>query len=178
MHKNLEEVVNSLKNIKCDVYNNIGRQNIIELENFKIILDYGHNPEAFEELFYLANNIKRNKIISIVSSPGDRLDEYIKELGKIAGKNSDTIIIKETFDRRGREELEITNLIKSGINEVENKSVEVLSIIDEEEAIKKAISMAKEGDIIVDFTQHLDVVIPVINKYRSEERRVGKECKA
>ena len=93
------------------------------------ILDYGHNPEAFEELFYLANNIKRNKIISIVSSPGDRLDEYIKELGKIAGKNSDTIIIKETFDRRGREELEITNLIKSGINEVENKSVEVLSII-------------------------------------------------
>ncbi len=78
--------MNSLKNIECDVYNNIGRQNIIELGNFKIILDYGHNPEAFEELFYLANNIKRNKIISIVSSPGDRLDEYIKELGRIAGK--------------------------------------------------------------------------------------------
>ena len=148
------------------------RQNIIELENFKIILDYGHNPEAFEELFYLANNIKRNKIISIVSSPGDRLNEYIKELGRIAGKNSDIIIIKETFDRRGREELEITNLIKSGINEIKNKSVEVLSIIDEEEAIKKAISMAKEGDIIVDFTQHLDVVIPVINKYLSNH---GKE---
>ena len=172
VHKNLKEVVESLKNIECDVYNNIGRQNIIELENFKIILDYGHNPEAFEELFYLANNIKRNKIISIVSSPGDRLDEYIKELGKIAGKNSDTIIIKETFDRRGREELEITNLIKSGIKEVENKSVEVLSIIDEEEAIKKAISMAEEGDIIVDFTQHLDVVIPVINEYLSNH---GKE---
>ncbi|EOU1683724.1 ligase [Clostridium perfringens] len=172
VHKNLKEVVESLKNIECDVYNNIGRQNIIELENFKIILDYGHNPEAFEELFYLANNIKRNKIISIVSSPGDRLDEYIKELGKIAGKNSDTIIIKETFDRRGREKLEITNLIKSGIKEVENKSVEVLSIIDEEEAIKKAISMAEEGDIIVDFTQHLDVVIPVINEYLSNH---GKE---
>ena len=172
VHKNLKEVVECLKNIECDVYNNIGRQNIIEFENFKIILDYGHNPEAFEKLFYLANKIKRNKIISIVSSPGDRLDEYIKELGRIAGKNSDTIIIKETFDRRGREELEITNLIKSGINEVENKSVEVLSIIDEEEAIKKAISMAEEGDIIVDFTQHLDVVIPVINKYLSNH---GKE---
>lgn len=31
---------------------------------------------------------------------------------------------------------------------------------------------AKEGDIIVDFTQHLDVVIPVINKYLSHH---GKE---
>ncbi len=50
--------------------------------------------------------------------------------------------------------------------------MEVLSIIDEEEAIKKAISMAKEGDIIIDFTQHLDVVIPVINKYLSHH---GKE---
>ena len=32
--------------------------------------------------------------------------------------------------------------------------------------------MAEEGDIIVDFTQHLDVVIPVINEYLSN---YGKE---
>lgn len=168
IHNNLKEVVSSLKDIKCDVYNNLGRQNIIELNNFKIILDYGHNPEAFEELFYLANRIKQNKIISVVSSPGDRLDEYIKDLGKIVGKNSEVVIIKEAFDRRGRERLEITNLIKSGIKEVENKPTEVMSIVDEEEAIEKAISIAKDGDVIVDFTQHLEIVIPTINKHLSK----------
>lgn len=168
IHNNLKEVVSSLKDIKCDVYNNLGRQNIIELNNFKIILDYGHNPEAFEELFYLANRIKQNKIISVVSSPGDRLDEYIKDLGKIVGENSEVVIIKEAFDRRGRERLEITNLIKSGIKEVENKPTEVMSIVDEEEAIEKAISIAKDGDVIVDFTQHLEIVIPTINKHLSK----------
>lgn len=165
IHENLSEVINALKDVECDINNNLGRQNILDIGDFKIILDYGHNPEAFEELFYLARNLQKNNIISIVSSPGDRLDEYIKELGRIAGKNSDTIIIKETFDRRGRETLEITNLLKSGIEETSNESVEVFSIINEEKAVEKALSIAKSGDIIVDFTQHLDVVIPAINKH-------------
>ncbi|MDZ5254901.1 Mur ligase family protein [Clostridium sp. LIBA-8841] len=165
IHENLSEVVHALKDVECDINNNLGRQNILDIGDFKIILDYGHNPEAFEEVFCLAKNLKKNNIISIVSSPGDRLDEYIKELGRIAGKNSDTIIIKETFDRRGRKDLELTNLIKSGIEETSNKSVEVLSIVDEEKAVEKALSIAKNGDVIVDFTQHLDVVIPVINKH-------------
>lgn len=172
IHENLSEVINALKDVECDINNNLGRQNILDIGDFKIILDYGHNPEAFEELFYLARNLQKNNIISIVSSPGDRLDEYIKELGRIAGKNSDTIIIKETFDRRGRETLEITNLLKSGIEETSNESVEVLSIIDEEKAVEKALSIAKSGDIIVDFTQHLDVVIPVINKHLA---KLGEE---
>lgn len=165
IHENLSEVVHALKDVECDINNNLGRQNILDIGDFKIILDYGHNPEAFEEVFCLAKNLKKNNIISIVSSPGDRLDEYIKELGRIAGKNSDTIIIKETFDRRGRKDLELTNLIKSGIEETSNKSVEVLSIVDEKKAVEKALSIAKNGDVIVDFTQHLDVVIPVINRH-------------
>lgn len=165
IHENLSEVVHALKDVECDINNNLGRQNILDIGDFKIILDYGHNPEAFEEVFCLAKNLKKNNIISIVSSPGDRLDEYIKELGRIAGKNSDTIIIKETFDRRGRKDLELTNLIKSGIEETSNKSVEVLSIVDEEKAVEKALSIAKNGDVIVDFTQHLDAVIPVINRH-------------
>lgn len=165
IHKNLSEVVDALKDVECDINNNLGRQNILNIKDFKIILDYGHNPEAFKELFCLAKNLQGNKVISIISSPGDRLDEYIKELGKIAGENSDTIIIKETFDRRGRDLLEITNLLKSGINEASKKNIEVLSIVDEKEAVEKALSIAQKGDVIVDFTQHLDVVIPVINKY-------------
>ncbi|EGT3615932.1 ligase [Clostridium perfringens] len=165
IHKNLSEVVDALKDVECDINNNLGRQNILNIKDFKIILDYGHNPEAFKELFCLAKNLQGNKVISIISSPGDRLDEYIKELGKIAGENSDTIIIKETFDRRGRDLLEITNLLKGGINEASKKNIEVLSIVDEKEAVEKALSIAQKGDVIVDFTQHLDVVIPVINKY-------------
>lgn len=165
VHPKLEEVINSLKDIECDINSNLGRQNVLDINEFKVILDYGHNPEAFEEVFLLANSLKENKIISIISSPGDRLDDYIKKLGEIAGKSSDIIFIKETFDRRGRNPLEITNLLTEGIKESANKDVDIFPILDEKEAVEKALAIAEKGDIIVDFTQHLEVVIPVINEY-------------
>ena len=165
VHPDLEEVINSLKDIECDINTNLGRQNVLDINGFKIILDYGHNPEAFEEVFLLANSLKENKIISIISSPGDRLDDYIRKLGEIAGSNSDSILIKETFDRRGRNPLEITKLLVEGIKESSNKEVDIFPIVDEKEAVEKALSIAEKGDIIVDFTQHLEVVIPVINNY-------------
>lgn len=168
VHNNLEEVIDSLKDIECDINTNLGRQNILNINDFKVILDYGHNPEAFEEVFSLANSLKQNRIISIISSPGDRLDEYIKKLGEIAGKSSDIVFIKETFDRRGRKPLDITNLLTEGIKASLNKDVKVFPIIDEKEAIDKALIIAKEGDIILDFTQHLEVVIPAINEYLSK----------
>lgn len=171
IHNNLKEVVNALKVIECDVNTNLGRQNILNIGKFDMLLDYGHNPEAFSEVYFLAQSLKKRKIISIISSPGDRLDDYIKELGRITGQNSDLVIIKETFDRRGRSPLEITNLLCAGIKEVNDK-VECLSIIDEKEAVKKALLSAKEGDLIVNFSQHLDVIIPVINDYL---KSLGKE---
>lgn len=72
-HNNIYEIINAIKNLKCDQELNCGRQNIITHGSNKFIIDYGHNDEAFKEVFDLAKNMANGaKIISIISAPGDR----------------------------------------------------------------------------------------------------------
>ena len=68
-------------------------------------MDYGHNSEAYKEMFAIAKALKPTKITSIISAAGDRQDFFIEELGEIAAKYSDYIIIREQAERRGRTSL-------------------------------------------------------------------------
>lgn len=164
IHPNLDEICRVIRNIYCDLQSNPGRQNIFDIDEYKIILDYGHNEEAFREVFTLGKKLKENRMVGIISAPGDRKNKFIENLGNIASEFCDEIIIKETFDRRGRSPLEISKLLEKGAKEGKNKPI-VKLIMDECEAVISSMKKAKKGDIIVVFTQHIDVLIPAMNKY-------------
>lgn len=164
IHPNIDEICHIVRNIHCDLRNNPGRQNIFDIYGYKIILDYGHNEEAFREVFTLGEKLKENRMTGIISAPGDRKNKFIENLGKIASEFCDEIIIKETFDRRGRSPLEISKLLEKGAKEGKNKPL-VKLIMDECEAVINAMKRAQKGDVIVVFTQHIDVLIPAMNKY-------------
>lgn len=165
VYPNLEKIAETLENINCDLYFNPGRQNIIDIANFKVILDYGHNSEAFEEVLSIAKSLKPSRITSIVAAPGDRMDKYIEELGSITAKYSDYIIIREQADLRGREPGESAGLIEKGVLSEGFDKDKVKIIFKEEEAIVYAMQKAKDKEVIVLFTQCLDVIIPAINDY-------------
>ena len=165
IEKSKYKIIEAVCDIECDLYSNPGRQNIIDFKKYKLILDYGHNAEAFNEIFAIAKSMEHSKITSIIAAPGDRMDKYIKELGYIAGKHSNSIIIREQQNLRGRKQGEVADLIKIGVLDSNyNKDIEI--IYREEEAIIKAMENAKQGEIIILFTQCLNVIIPIINKYR------------
>lgn len=165
IEENKDKIIEAICGIECDLYNNPGRQNIIDFGNYKLILDYGHNAEAFNEIFGIAESMKHSGITSIIAAPGDRMDKYIVELGYIAGEHSNSIIIREQQDLRGRKQGEVADLIKRGVMQSNfNKNIEV--IYREEEAIIKAMENAKQGEVIILFTQCLNVIIPIINNYR------------
>lgn len=173
----VENIVGIIKSIKCDLYFNPGRQNIIDLGSYKIILDYGHNSEAFYEVFNIAKALQPAKITSIITAPGDRLDKYIIELGKIAAEFSDNIIVREQEDLRGRNIGETADLlIRGAVNSgFDNKNIKL--IYKEQEAVVEAMKKAQKGEVIILFTQCLDVVIPAINCYLKSIHRepVGKD---
>lgn len=169
----IKKLSDLLKELKCDLYFNPGRQNILELHGFKVILDYGHNSEAFNEVFSIAKSLNPSKLTGIVAAPGDRMDKYIKELGTISAKFCNHIIIREQDDLRGREPGETAAFIREGIIEEGFDENEIEVIYKEEEALMHAMERASEGEIIVLFTQCLDVIIPTINGYLKKEGYSG-----
>ncbi len=166
-----EKIMPFLTSLKCDLYFNPGRQNILDFEKFKVILDYGHNAEAFHEVLGIGRSLNPSKLTGIIAAAGDRMNKHIIELGTIASKYCDNIIIREQADLRGRKAKECAGLIKAGVLEggFEEKNLQI--ILKEEEAIIFAMENAVEGEVIVLFTQCLDIIIPAINSFL---KRQGK----
>lgn len=168
IHKNVNEIISVIKDLECNIYTNLGRQNLIDFNKFKMLIDYGHNSESFNEVFNIAKSLCKNKIIGVITAPGDRGDRYIEELGEIAARFSDNIIIKEQPDLRGREVGETATILKEGALKIGYEKENIKIILDEESAVLEALKSAEEGDIIVSFSQFLYLTIPIINKFRIE----------
>lgn len=173
IHKNLYEIINAIKKVKCDQLLNFGRQNIINYNGAKFIIDYGHNDEAFKEVFDLAKNISDNgRIICIVTAPGDRTNTQIINLGKIAARNSDFIIVREMEDKRGRRNSEVANMILYGINKTRFKLENIKLIMNGTEGFNYAMSIVKNNDIVIYFVQDKEETLMAINRLKKENTEI------
>ena len=126
-----------------------GRMNIIdEGQPFTVIVDYAHAPDALEKVF---DSVKSHKgrIISVHGGAGRRDPSTRPIRGAILAQHSDIVIITEDDSRD-----EDVNKIMDGFIEGATKHGKVLDknlfkIMDREEAIKKALSLAKRGDLVL-----------------------------
>ena len=166
----IDKIVNALKSIRCDLTTNKGRQNILNIKDFKLIIDYGHNSEAFNEVFNIAKSLNPTRITGLITAPGDRTDNHIIELGEIAAKFCDKVIIKEQEDKRGKANGETAKLLKKGLINKGFKEENIIILLEERDAILKALNDAIEGEIIVSFSQFLHLTIPAINEFLSENK--------
>lgn len=141
-----------------DAKHNSGRFNLYEINERKVILDYGHNTDGYRAIFKALKGMDHNNLIGVIGIPGDRSNDMAKEIGMISSANLDKIIIKEDKDRRGREKGEICNLIKEGIDKEKDCKI----ILDESKALIEALKISDKGDIIVMFFEQLDPLVKVI----------------
>jgi cyanophycin synthetase len=127
-----------------------GRMNVFDELPFRVILDYAHNPAAFETLTNLVDKLdNHNRKIIAVSSPGDRRDEDIMESTRILAGHYDHYVLKADDNRRGRGDDEIPQLMKQGL--IDNGVAEdaITIIPDEQEAIEQALKMGGEKDLLI-----------------------------
>ena len=107
--------------------------------------------------------------IGIIAGTGDRRDEDIQELGKIAAEMFDYIILRQEKHLRGRTEENILDLLKAGIaSEGNNTPYEIVP--KEIDAIKHAMSMAKPGAFIVALSDVISNAIETVQNYQEQER--------
>ncbi|MFA7447357.1 MAG: cyanophycin synthetase [Weeksellaceae bacterium] len=147
-----------------------GRLNIFNFHNFKVMIDFAHNPQGYLAIEDFLSNIEATKKIGIIAGVGDRRDEDIKECAKIAGRMFDHIIIRQEKYLRGRTEEEIISLILEGIKE-SNKEITYEIIPKEIEAMKHAMNIAEEGTFITALSDVVDNAIETVQTYLDRENQ-------
>ncbi|MDI3481560.1 MAG: cyanophycin synthetase [Tepidanaerobacteraceae bacterium] len=162
----------ALKGFDCSQEVNPGRMNIFEMPGFTVILDYGHNPSGVEAVINTAKSFKPSRMVGVIASPGDRRDQDIIELGRVAGKGFQRIIIKEDADLRGRKPGETASLICEGALRGGLKRDRIEIILNEEEAIASSLENALEGDMIIIFYEHFERALEAVKKYSEKIAKI------
>lgn len=126
-----------------------GRLELIRSSNGPIaIVDYAHTPDALENVLEALNRIKDKSIslITVVGAGGDRDKSKRPLMGRIAASESTRVVFTSDNPRNEDPEKIIDDII-SGVPEASLKKV--LRASDRREAIKTALMMAKEEDIVL-----------------------------
>ena len=140
-------------------------------QDFAVIVDYAHTPDALKNLLQAANRIRQNRTICVFGCGGDRDRSKRPIMGRIASKLADYNII--TSDNPRTEDLDqILVEITSGITD----STRYQLIPDRRIAIRHAIEIAQSGDMIVIAGKgHEDYQIIGQEKLPFDDRQVAKE---
>jgi len=120
---------------------------------FEVLVDYAHTPSSFQAIFpplRKRQDCSGGRIISLFGSAGERDTQKRAEQGKIAAMYSDYIILTDE-DPRGEVPMDILDEIARGVYAEKSglfKQAENLFLIpDRPAAIRKALSLARQGDI-------------------------------
>lgn len=131
-----------------------GRMELIEgPHNFKVIVDYAHTPDSMEAVYKsLKPKLSQNsKLICVFGATGGGRDKWKRpEYGRISEKFCDEIILTNEDPYEENPEKIIEDIFSGfSISNLKNKISKIWKTVDRKEAIKKGISLAKEGDIVI-----------------------------
>lgn len=128
-----------------------------------IIVDYAVTPDAFEKLYatILPLKLPDAKIIHVFGACGERDRGKRFIMGAIASKYADVIILTNE-DPYYEDPEQIIDDIEKGITR--SVAGEYLRIFDRRGAIRKAVALAKSGDIILVTGKGAEVTLAVGDK--------------
>lgn len=145
---------------RVEILNVDGRMQMINTNsNYYVMVDYAHTPNGITKLLNYVRSLDFNRIITVIGQAGERDKEKRPIVGKIVAANSDYAIFTYE-DPRGEDPKDICNDIIRDIKRENNYEI----VIDRREAIKKAISMAGENDIVL-----------VLGKGNENYQKIGSE---
>ncbi len=125
-----------------------GRMNVINCgQNFYVIVDYAHTPGAFAKLFPLLKKRRKNRLIAVFGSAGERDTEKRKTQGEIAGTYADIIVLTDE-DPRGEDPVKILTDIADGCP-AKTRKKDLFLIPDRKEAIRFALELAQKDDLVI-----------------------------
>jgi len=113
-------------------------------QGFQVFVDYAHTDDALEHVLTTLREITRNRLLLVFGCGGNRDTSKRPTMGEIASKLADHSIL--TSDNpRNEDPAEIIEQIRNGFGQADNYEI----IEDRGEAIRKALSEAGDGDVVL-----------------------------
>ncbi|MFL5559334.1 MAG: cyanophycin synthetase [Gemmatimonadaceae bacterium] len=141
-----------------------GRLNLMRVQKGRVLVDYAHNPSAISGLMEFAQSIDASRRIGVIAAPGDRRDEDLRRVGRLAA-HLDYVVVKEDEDLRGRDPGEAAGLIVDGLRDGGMEDGQYETILGEEEAIVHAMTQMKDNDLVVILADDVSASLAVVRRY-------------
>jgi cyanophycin synthetase len=167
----LHDIRQGLRTFATSYFQAPGRLNMFDLDGYRVLVDYAHNPHAMQALGSFIDELAAEptnghhplvtgKRIGVVATAGDRRDRDIRELGRVAASYFDRIVIREDDNPRGRARGATAALIQEGIEAAMKdgarcQKLEV--VLDELDATRRALDLGRKGDLIVLCVDHANL---------------------
>jgi UDP-N-acetylmuramoyl-L-alanyl-D-glutamate--2,6-diaminopimelate ligase len=119
-------------------------------QNFTAIVDYSFEPKALEKLYQAIALISRQKTIHLLGSAGGGRDRARRPvLGKIAAEKADIVIVTNE-DPYDEDPASIIDQVAAGAEDTGKVlGKDLFKVLDRQEAVKKALELAEEGDLVL-----------------------------
>ncbi len=130
---------------------NPGRCNVYDLHDYKVLLDFAHNPAAMHALFDMAQAIPATRRVLCFGQAGDRPDDLIREMTRDAWAiNLDHVMISELAEyHRGREHGDVFAVIQDELLNCGAGPEQIEHFDEEIDAFEAALAWAEAGDLII-----------------------------
>ena len=124
-----------------------GRCETLDLgQDFGVVVDYAHSPDALEKVLKACQEIRPNRLIVVFGAGGDRDRGKRPEMGAVVDKYAD-IIVLTSDNPRNEDPQAIIGMVEKGIHRAKDGAYQVN--VDRRQAIHDAIRMAKPGDLVL-----------------------------
>ena len=112
---------------------------------YGVIIDYAHSPDGLEKAIKAVRGFTKGRVITLFGCGGDRDKTKRPKMGRVATDLSDIVVV--TTDNPRTEDPEV--IIKEILIGTVGSKAEVITVTDRTEAIKYALSIAKENDTVL-----------------------------
>ena len=145
-----------------------------EGQDFTVIVDYAHTPDALEKVFGALGEVS-GRVISVHGGAGRRDETTRAERGEILVRNSDIVIITED-DSRDENPEKIAGQFVKGAEKAGKKLGKDLAVnLDREEAIRAAVRLARKGDVVLLLGKgHEKTILRADGAHKFEDIKVAK----
>ena len=163
----LHDIRAGLRSFTTSIYQAPGRLNLFDLDGVKVLIDYAHNAHGLETVGDFVERMttsappgappgsaswQANLRVAVVATPGDRRDEDMRALGRVAARYFDEIIIREDKNTRGRRLGETAAYVLEGVQDAIKAGARVGNVeivLDEMDATRRALDRSRPGDLVV-----------------------------